>query len=452
MNREEAPVIPKPASVHDSRESGAGRWMALWAALLGWMFDGLEMGLFPLIGRPALRELLAAEIAGGDADRAIGTWFGACLAAFLVGASLGGVLFGWLGDRVGRVRAMVWSVLVYSVFSGLGAVSQEPWHLAATRFLAALGMGGEWALGVALVMEIWPSRKRPLLAGLIGASANVGFLLVGLIALGLPGFIGTVAGGLEAVLPAAWVDALRAHGAWRLLCVVGAAPALLCFFIRLAVPESEKWRHAARAAPPARVADIFRPGTARLTWLGAGLAAVVLLGTWGSVQWVPAWTGRMTGARGDAVAWAQIALAVGAIGGSFGVALLAERFNRRLVYAALCVLALASCQVLFRAGLPFGVPFLVLAGLAGGLSAGFYGWLPLYLPEIMPTRVRATGAGFCFNIGRILAAGGTLLSGTLVAAFGGDYARMCAVISLVYVSGLLLIRSSPETKGRPLPD
>ncbi len=165
-----APPTP-PASTRGAQ------YMALTAAFLGWMFDGLEMGLFPLVARPALTELM-----GPSAASEIGTWLGWITAGFLVGAACGGLLFGWLGDRIGRVRAMVWSVLTYAIFSGLCGFAEAPWQIAALRFIAALGMGGEWSLGVALVMEIWPSNKRPMLAGLIGAASNVGFLLIGMVA------------------------------------------------------------------------------------------------------------------------------------------------------------------------------------------------------------------------------------------------------------------------------
>src|SRR5205085_11300086 len=131
--------------------SGRGRWLALAAALLGWMFDGLEMGLFPLVARPALAELL-----GGADDRAVGRWFAVATAGFLVGAASGGVLFGWLGDRVGRVRALTMSVLTYAIFSGLCGIAGGPRQIAILRFCSALGMGGEWSLGVALVREVWP--------------------------------------------------------------------------------------------------------------------------------------------------------------------------------------------------------------------------------------------------------------------------------------------------------
>ena len=154
----------------------SGQWLALAAALLGWMFDGLEMGLFPVVARPALLDLLADSSEGK-----ISLWFSVATAGFLIGAATGGVLFGWLGDRIGRVRAMTLSVLVYALFSGVCGVATAAWQIAVLRFVAALGMGGEWALGVALVMEIWPDRSRALLAGLIGAVANFGYLLIALL-------------------------------------------------------------------------------------------------------------------------------------------------------------------------------------------------------------------------------------------------------------------------------
>src|SRR5436309_4407310 len=162
-----------------------GQWLALAAALLGWMFDGFEMGLFPLVARPALRDLL-----GSTNDQEVGLWFAVATAGFLVGAATGGVLFGWLGDRLGRVRAMMLSILTYAVFSGLCGLATSAWQIAVLRFVSALGMGGEWSLGVALVMEVWPNRSRALLAGLIGAAANFGYLLIALLGLGLNLVIG----------------------------------------------------------------------------------------------------------------------------------------------------------------------------------------------------------------------------------------------------------------------
>jgi SHS family sialic acid transporter-like MFS transporter len=237
---------------------GKGKWLALSAAILGWMFDGLEMGLFPLVARPAMLDLMGAE----GASKA-GLWIGNIHALFLIGAALGGVAFGWLGDRIGRTKAMMWSVLAYSLLSGACAFATEPWHIGAFRFLAALGMGGEWALGVALVSEVFPNKSRPFMAGLIGASANVGFLLVALLSLGLNSVVAGLTGFFSSILPDAWANALVANGAWRLLFLMGALPALLTFFIRVFVPESHKWEEASKteeAKKHAPVAEIFKPG------------------------------------------------------------------------------------------------------------------------------------------------------------------------------------------------
>jgi len=218
--------------------STRGRMLALVAALLGWMFDGLEMGLFPLVGRPALRELLPT----GSTEEEVGRWYGVITAGFLVGAATGGVLFGWLGDKLGRIRALTLSVLVYAGSSGLCVLVTNPWELAGLRFAGALGMGGEWALGVALVMELWPGASRGWLAGWIGAFGNLGYLIVGAVALGLAQSGGQLGGWVESLgFSSYWASRLTANGNWRLLMLFGAVPALLTLLIRLFVPESDRW-------------------------------------------------------------------------------------------------------------------------------------------------------------------------------------------------------------------
>lgn len=400
-------------------------WFTLAAAFLGWMFDGMEMGIFPLVARPALHDMLAA---GGDAE--VGTWMGRITALFLLGAAVGGGLFGWLGDRVGRVRAMAVSIFVYSVFTGACYFATEPWHLAALRFVASLGMGGEWALGVALVMETWPEKHRLWLAGAIGAASNIGFLIIGLIGYRIP----------------------ITTDSWRWVMLVGAAPALLVFFIRLFVPESEKWKQAAALRPARPWREIFTPPLLSRTVAAIAFASVALLGTWGSVQWIPLWADRMThGTAPEAKAMAQILIAGGAVVGSFAGAL-GGGLGRRAAYCLLCVASVGLCALLFRGVEHYGPAFLVLSFLTGAATAAFYGWLPLYLPELFPTRVRATAQGLGYNFGRIFAAFGAIWAGQLVAHYGGDYARMGATISLVYLIGAVGIWFAPETRGRPLPE
>ena len=215
--------------------------MALTAALLGWMFDGFEIGMFPLVGHNALKDVLGTEIAARPGLET--EWFGVIMSVFLIGAATGGVIFGWLGDRIGRVRSMALSICTYAVFTGLCGFATEAWHIAVLRFIASLGMGGEWALGVALVTELWPDSSRAFLAGLIGAAANVGMLLVGLLSLVLVSFIagaGNVM--LNLGLSQEAVDAMLRGEGWRLLMVAGALPAFLTVFIIYFVPESRKWQ------------------------------------------------------------------------------------------------------------------------------------------------------------------------------------------------------------------
>src|SRR6476659_6157026 len=208
MAHVEAPATPaarplKP-QLSDDMPHGSGKWLALAAALLGWMFDGAEMGVFSLVGGKAM-EALMPGVPKGERD----LWFNIIMASFLVGAATGGVLFGWLGDRIGRVRAMTLSVLTYALFTGLCGFAGSAWQIGVLRFIASLGMGGEWSLGVALVMEVWPNKSRAFMAGLIGAAANVGYLLVGIVGLALLSIIGGLRDSMLAIgLPEGWVEML----------------------------------------------------------------------------------------------------------------------------------------------------------------------------------------------------------------------------------------------------
>ncbi|MHB1425394.1 MAG: MFS transporter [Gemmataceae bacterium] len=444
----------------DLRHISRGQWLALAAALLGWMFDGFEQGVLGVVGRPALVDVLhlkeedrlaatasdpkVREEAKQRVDARSGAWNSGLAASFLFGAALGGWLFGWLGDRLGRVRAMVFSVLTYASFTGLCGLAQDPWQLTMLRFLAALGMGGEWALGVALVMESWPPPLRPLLAGLIGAAANVGFLLT-------------------AVL----VESVRAvgvqveAGGWRWVLGICAFPALLTFFLRVFVPESEKWQQAARTGPRPSMTAIFTPALRWRSLLAATLSGIPLIVTWGAVAWmIPHWVDSMPKEqKWINASTAQAFSAVGAIFGALTGALLAHYLGRRRAYFALTTCSLLICTYLFRGYFPAGaaskadVGLLFSIGLTGFFTASFYGWLPLYLPELFPTRVRATGQGFGYNFGRIIAAAGALyMSHLLQNVFHGDYPQAGAVISLIYLAGLVIIWFAPETRGQPLPD
>jgi MFS family permease len=537
------------ADHRQNSESDSGKWMALSAALLGWLFDGFEIGMFPLVGPNALDELLSDQLASNPMLKA--EWFGVIMAVFLVGAATGGVVFGWLGDRLGRVRAMSLSILTYAIFTGLCGFATEAWHIALLRFVASLGMGGEWSLGVALINELWPERSRALLAGLIGAAANVGLLMVGLLSLILVSLIESTR---EILL--SWqfslqtIEFLLGGDGWRLMMIAGALPALLTFLIRLFVPESRKWEQErdqgatshwatrdllgvilgavgalvvvvvwsplfkgmfiadANAAAgnmaisssgylpriaitfagilvalvgythPVRKYLLRAEETQELTYtdkrtyvkrmlLGACLAGIPLLGTWGSLQWAPKWAialaQQLPAEHGPYYAkeYTMIAMASGAVLGTIVAALLCDWIGRRPTYAWLCVLSCISLVYLYQANETYDARLLVSVFAAGAITAAVYGWLPLYLPELFPTRIRATAQGFAFNFGRILSAVGSLQTAALTAYFSRGipadqieiqaFPYAGATLSSIYLLGLILIWFGPETKGKPLP-
>ena len=518
--------------------------MALIAAILGWLFDGFEMGLFPLVMKPALRDLLSGGVVIDPTDlvkvkaleQMVGKWEGIMHAGFLIGAATGGVLFGWLGDRIGRVRAMSLSVLTFALFSGLCGLGNSAGLVLFFRFVASLGMGGEWSLGVSLVMELWPGRSRAWLAGLIGAASNVGFILIALVSLAMTPMISSLGNlMLSTGLSAEFVTKLTQNSGWRMLMLVGVFPALLTFFIRLFVPESTKWEDAQTKGAtsnwdakdlwgvvigcigplgmviaywmnyplavqlvaiavglaaafmgythPVRKylsrsdetssSSVASPEILRRMYIGALLSGVALVGTWGAIQRAPSWANdirknelkaensKITDAEMSphlafARAQTQIATGIGAILGTIIAAVVGNHVGRRITYAILCVGSLGSLLLFFQGNNHFNTMFLATAVLAGGITASFYGWLPLYLPELFPTKVRAVGQGFSFNFGRILAGAGSLYIGYLITGDSSQsveqYRHACSWLSVVYIIGFAAIWFAPETKGQPLPE
>ncbi len=519
------------------KTSTRGAMAALIAAFLGWLFDGFEMGLFPLIGKPALQDMLPGESAAVQ-----GQWFTVIIAIFLVGAATGGVLFGWLGDKLGRVKAMALAIFTFAIFTGLCAFATQAWQFAGLRFIASLGMGGEWALGVALVNEIWGGKNRAWIAGMIGAASNVGFLLTGVLSLYLNASLETVSHWISSIgLSQETADYLLHNRGWRFLAVSGAAPALINFFILIFVPESHKWEEEkksgstshwatidllgvlAAAVAALAVIAVWTPpilekvgnvvalpvtvlGLGIALWgylhpvrrymtraqaggsvqaedrafimksllIGAGLAAVALMGTWGSAQQAAKWASFLSpdGTSSNIIEYVVIATALGAILVTILTPLVADKLGRRVTYFLLCVLALGSAFVFFQTNHSYtgnGMPVWLMtsAFLLGGLTASFYGFFPLYFPELFPTSVRATGQGFCFNFGRLIAAIGALQFVNLMSLFGSDKvtalegearrlmqleveANAFSVLSCIYVVGMILIWFAPETKGKAL--
>lgn len=433
-----------------------GQYVILVAAFLGWMFSGFQMAVMTLTARSATTEFLRAGAVTAErpldlrrlamtgrlpaassinADREAETlraivprWFSWFNAAFLFGAASGGLIFGWLGDRLGRVRAMAASILCFSLFSGIGYVAASPEQLLALRFLSGMGVGGMWPTGVALASEAWSDASRPLVAGVLGTAANVGLVIFNTI------------GYFHPVVPESW--------RWTML--VCASPAVLGIAVWFGVPESRRWL-AARHAPSGgrkrvSMATVFQPPLLSRTMLGIALGTIPLLGGWGATQWLVAWADKVGGAA-DPQAKAVTAImrsAGGAVGSLLG-GWIANLFGRRGTYFVISLASLAIGEYVCLTMTPKDAGFPSAVFAVGFVSTIFFGWLPLFLPELFPTYARATGSGVSFNFGRILTGLGVLGTGAITAWFHEDYGRAGSIAMLVYGFGMIVILFAPDT-------
>ena len=391
------PPASPPEAKH-LRDLSPLQWKSGIAAWLGWLFDGLELHLYTLVATPLVIQLLHASSA---ADPAVKEKSAYIQASFLVGWALGGAFFGRLGDVLGRSRTLALTVLTYACCTGLCAFAQTWWQLMIFRFIAALGIGGEWAVGASLLAETWPRAWRPWLAAVLQTGVNIGVLAgAAIVAL------------LTLVLP---------PGSERWVFLVGVVPAFLVFFIRRHVPEPETWQRAGKIVhhrnPGAR--ELFRGEIISTTLRTTLVCALGLSAWWLFLFWHPQHFRRLLAA--DGVPAGEITRLVSAafflvnavsIAGNFFGGWLAHRFgNRRAI-------------VIMFAGLGFGIlgAFMVPRGFSAlawfwcplvGFFAGVFGLFTMYLPPLYPTLLRTTGAGFCYNIGRIAAAVASVVFGLL---------------------------------------
>ena len=405
------------------------QWLVLLVAWLGWVFDSMDALIYAQVMTPALKELLGSR---GSPEN-IGWYGGIIFSVFVVGWALGGVGFGVLADYLGRARTLVITILVYAVFTALAGFSHTWWELGIYRFLTALGVGGEWAAGATLVAEVWPESLRVKGAGLLQSAWGAGFFLAAGINLMLSGY------------------------SWRVIFFVGVIPALVAVIIRLKVREPERWREARQAtlAQPSRsltLTELFTSETRRDTLVGTALAFVAVFGLWGATNWTPSFINELLSPRHlDAVSMARrvsyavMSLNIGAIAGYLVYPLIAEWWSRRGAFLVMMLGSALSLPATFLLSSSYSV-VLWLLPLLGFFSNGIFSGFPIYLPEIFPTRIRATGAGFCFNAGRILAAGGPFLTGYLVVHLG-TFARAASSIAVIYLLGLLILPAARETKG-----
>jgi MFS family permease len=423
-----------------SEEVTRYQWMVLLVAWLGWVFDAMDGTLFSLVQKPSMTELMRP----GATDAAIGFYSSVVFSVMLVGWALGGICFGILGDYIGRTKALTLTILIYSLFTGLSATAGTWWQLAAFRFVTGLGLGGEWAAGAALVAEVWPDRLRASAGAVLQSAGAVGFFFAALITRA--------------------VDV----GSWRYVYLVGALPAVFVLFLRLMVKEPARWvevreqRRLARSEGRAiseldtfTLKQLFSSELRRDTVVASSLAFVVLLALWGATMWIPSVVREVAGREGFNLAdqnryatYGVMLLNGGALLGNLSFGPLADRLGRRAAFLCYFVIGIFVFPITFLMTGGVAQMFWLLP-LVGFITLGATSGFPIYLPELFPTRVRTTGVGFCYNLGRTVTAGGVLITGTLVGFFG-SYAKAASAVSLIYVLGIFLLIFARETRGQRL--
>jgi MFS family permease len=478
-------------------------WFVLIVAALGWLFDCLDQQLFTLARVPAMKELLNAE---GDAP-IVRSWSGWVTSIFLIGWATGGLFFGVLGDRIGRAKTMMITILLYSLCTGLSALSVSVWDFALYRFLTGLGVGGEFAVGVALVAEVMPEHARARCLALLQALSAIG--------------------NISAALLGLYMGQLEQSGvsAWRIMFVIGAAPALLALVIRRRLKEPERWQAVSHEGEVQRklgsYAELFRhPVWRKHAIIGLLLASAGVIGLWGigffSADLARAvfrphfrddtFSALISEARaendssriselerlwelqrnppsqpvesasaptdlqksinstisGRLTTYASLTLLmqqIGAFLGMYTFGWLAERIGRKPTFLIAFIAAmLTTAMVFWYMDEPSDIFWMV--PIMGYFQLSLFAGYAIYFPELFPTHLRSTGTSFCYNVGRFLAATGPAMLGLLTSQVfvGPDfpeplpwrYAGVC--MCAIFLLGIFTLPFAPETKGRPLPE
>jgi MFS family permease len=453
------------------KELNRYQWFVLTVAALGWLFDTMDQQLFNLARVPAMNELLAVK---GQTDAELKTlrdFYGPLATSiFMIGWATGGLIFGVLGDRVGRAKVMLWTILIYSVCTGLSALSIGFWDFAFYRFLTGLGVGGEFAVGVSLVAEVMPNRARPFALGLLQALSAVGNISAAMMNIALGRM--EAAEGYEHMMVGE-----TPIKAWRILFVIGTVPALLAIFIRRNLKEPETWqaqRDASVGKQLGSFSELFGdPRWRKNAIVGLLLASSGIIGLWGigffSFDLISPVFRKYFEAQGLAknvvdgkvAMWVGITSVMQNIGGFLGIyaySHLTHIFGRKPAFAVSFVAAMASTALVFSQLDQFHEVFWMIP-LMGFCQLALFGGYAIYFPELFPTRLRSTGTSFCYNVGRYVAAAGPFALGLLTSQVfsvangyqeGMRYAgvTMCSI----FVLGLLVLPFAPETKGKPLPE
>ncbi|HXU64780.1 MAG TPA: MFS transporter [Polyangia bacterium] len=429
------------------------QWTVLFAAWLGWGFDCFDGLLFNYVAPNCVPTLLGLTIGSAAAKAATLRWGGILTSILLVGWAAGGILFGQVADRIGRARTLTLTMLLYALGTAACAAAPNLWSLILFRAVASLGIGGEWAAGAAMVAEVVPERRRVEAGALLYTSAPAGLFLATFVNFQIAGVF--LKGAPET--------------SWRYVFLCGLIPALAAWVVRLFVKEPDKWKTAAASAPRPSFRELFRGETRALTLSGFSMAVIALIAWWTVNAFLPIVstglaqaTARTQGLDRAATLglvehWKALATNVFNLGGLIGTLLTipaAKVMGRRKMFAIYYLLS--GLAVLATFGLDLSpLSRLYMYFLIGLTVFGVFGSFTYYLPELFPTRLRGTGAGFCYNVGRFIAAAGPFLVGTVAAR--GANSLQTALAALFWVGVVPLVGAavalSPivvETKGREL--
>jgi MFS family permease len=436
-------------------------WFVFSMASLAWLFDCLDQQLFILARQRAMETLLPK---GWNA----GLYGGYATAIFVAGWATGGLIFGAVGDRIGRARTLTLTVLMYSVFTGLSALSTGWVDFAVYRFITGLGVGGVFGLAVALIADALPDKARPHALGTLQALSAVGNVTAGLIGMGAGKLVA-----LHKITPSA---------SWKLMFLVGALPAFLCVFLQWRLKEPEKWVKAREAGRKTGVAfgsyaSLFGEARWRKNALmGMLLCVAGVIGLWGIGFFAPELVGPVienslrkenlppNEIAGEKTYWIGINSIFQNIGAFIGMLLmtkLAQRTGRRPAFCIAFIAALLATVAYFRLFNGREDVFW-LSPIMGACQLALFAGFAIYLPELFPLRLRSTGTSFCYNVGRFLAASGPFTLGKLQAHLTKDaitpeakleaFRNATTYMSAIFLLGLVALAFLPETKGKPLPE
>lgn len=425
------------------------QWLVLFAAWLGWGFDVFDGLLFNFVAPNCVPTLLGIPIGSPEAKQATLYWTGMLTSLLLLGWAAGGIFFGKIADHIGRTRTLLLTMLLYALGTAACALAPNIWVLALCRLVASLGIGGEWAAGASMVAEVVPEKRRVEAGALLYTSAPLGLFMATFVNYAL-------AGNYLKDSP---------ETSWRWVFLTGLIPAFVALLVRVWVKEPERWKEAAGAIPP-KIAELFTPAFRALTVSGLSMAVIALVTWWSCNAFLP--TAATMLAQDAAKAqgldkpatqalveqWKTLATSMFNLGGLFGT-LLTVPFSKILgrkrmfgTYFFLAAIAVAATW-----GLPLEPKARLYMCFAIGLTVfGVFGSFTYYLPELFPTRLRSTGAGFCYNAGRVITAGGPFLVGQIAAKGAGTLFQVLTWVAVVPLIGLLLLPFVIETKDRPLAD